>query len=118
MVTSAGLVKVGAMLSCTVIVWIWSAAALPQLSTNDHVRVIIFCPWQLPLATASENVAFSPVEQLSASLVTSPVADTEASYKHPASVKMVMSAGLVNVGAMLSCTVMVWIWSAAALPQP
>src|SRR5258705_8042241 len=109
MVMSAGLVKVGAVLSLTVIVWIWFAAALPQLSESDQVRVIIFSPWQEPCAVASENVAFNPVEQLSASLVTSPVAATEASYVHPAEVKIVISAGLVKVGAVLSLTVMVWI---------
>src|SRR5690242_2876430 len=109
MVTSAGLVNVGAVLSCTSIICIWLAAALPQLSTNDHVRVIITSPWQEPEEVASEKVAFNPVEQLSASLVTSPVAATDASYVHPAEVKMVTSAGLVKAGAMLSLTVIVWI---------
>src|SRR5678809_263244 len=79
MVMSAGLVKVGGVLSCTVIICTWLAAALPQLSASDQVRVMTLAPGQFPLATASEKVAFNPVEQLSASSVTSPVAVTDAS---------------------------------------
>ena len=75
----AGAVNVGAVLSVTVMVCVWFAAALPQLSTRDQVRVIIWEPWQAPSATASVKVACKSVEQLSASLVTSPVVATEAS---------------------------------------
>ncbi len=79
MVMSAGRVKVGGVLSLTVIVCIWFAATFPQSSTRLHVRVIIFEPSHEPLLTTSTKVACNPVEQLSASLVTSPVTDTEAS---------------------------------------
>ena len=76
---SAGAVNVGAMLSVTVIVCIWSAAGLSQPSTRDHVRVMILEPGHCPSVTTSVKVACNSVEQLSSSLVTSPVADTEAS---------------------------------------
>src|SRR4051812_8537902 len=72
-------VIVGGVISVTVIVCTWSAAAFPQLSTRCHVRAITLLPWQGPLVTTSVYVAFKPVEQLSASLVTSPVAATLAS---------------------------------------
>ena len=75
---SAGLVNAGAVLSLTVIVCTWSAAALPQLSTRCHVLVMIRDPSQGPAIFTSVNVAFNTVEQLSDSLVTSPVAPTVA----------------------------------------
>ena len=76
---SAGAENVGLILSLTVMVCIWVAAAFPQASTKDQVRVITLEPSQVPLATLSVKVACNPVEQLSASLVTSPVAVSEAS---------------------------------------
>ena len=75
----AGAVNVGAVLSVTVMVCVWFAAALPQLSINDHVRVMILEPRQAPSVTTSVKVACKPVEQLSASFVTSPVTASEAS---------------------------------------
>src|SRR3989304_4371280 len=104
MVMSAGAVTVGAMLSSTVITctcWV----LLPQSSVSDHVLVMICSPSQAPSATASLKVASSEVSQLSASSVTSPVTPTDASYAQLASLYIVMSAGWVNVGAMLSSTV-------------
>src|SRR5665811_1215127 len=74
-------------------------------------------PSHAPATVTSAKVACNPVEQLSASLVTSPVAVTLASYVHVALVKIVMSAGRVNVGAVLSLTVIVCTWLAAAFPQ-
>ena len=78
---SAGITwsNVGAVISLTVMVCIWFAAALPQLSTRDQVRVMILDPWHCPSTKASVKVACKSVEQLSASFVTSPVTDTEAS---------------------------------------
>jgi uncharacterized membrane protein len=88
-----GLVNVGAVLSLTVAkLHTWFAAALPQLSTRP-CSVIILDPWRRSPAL-SVNVAFNPVEQLSASLVTSPVAVTHP-YVHVALVWIVMFAGLV-----------------------
>src|SRR5258706_87983 len=113
----SGLVNVGAVLSLTVMVCTWFAAALPHLSTRCHVLVMTCEPSHGPAVTTSVKVACNPVEQLSASLVTSPVADTLASYPQDALVKIVMLSGLVNVGAVLSLTVMVCTWFAAALPQ-
>src|ERR1041384_5109375 len=118
MVISAGRVKLGALLSFTVMVWIWSAAALPQPSTRCQGRVMIFSPAQAPFASASVKVACSPLLQLSVSSVTYTVAATLASQVHLALVKIVISAGRVKLGALLSFTELVWIWSAAALPQP
>ena len=69
------------------------------------MRSIIFSPWQLPGVITSENVALIPVEQLSVSLVTSPVADIEALYVQLALLKIITSAGLVNEGAIISFTV-------------
>ena len=77
---SAGLVNVGTVLSLTVIICTCVAAALLQLSTKLHVLVITLLPSHGPSVTTSLNVAWIPVEQLSASLVTSPVAATLASY--------------------------------------
>src|SRR3990170_3626582 len=104
MVMSAGAVNVGAMLSSTVITctcWV----LLPQSSVSVQVLVIICSPSQPPATTASLNVASSDVSQLSASSVTSPVIPTDASYVQLAFLYMVMSAGAVNVGAILSSTV-------------
>src|SRR5260221_660055 len=114
---SAGRANVGAVLSLTVMVCTWLAAALPHLSTRFHVLVMTCEPSHEPAVTTSVNVACNPVEQLSASLVTSPVADTLASYPQDALVEIVMLSGRVNVGAVLSLTVMVCTWLAAALPQ-
>src|SRR3972149_1292524 len=105
MVMSAGAVNVGAILSSTVITctcWV----LLPQSSVSDHVLVIICSPSQAPSATASLNVASSDASRLSASSVPSPVIPTDASYAQLASLYIVMSAGWVNVGAMLSSTVL------------
>ena len=77
-------VNVGLVVSLTVMVCIWFAAALPQLSTKLHVLVMILLPWQDPFAVASVKVACKPVEQLSASLVTSPVTATLALNVHVA----------------------------------
>ena len=79
MVMFAGAVNAGAVLSLTVMVCTWSAAALPQLSTRLQVLVIILEPSHGPATFTSTKVACNPVEQLSASLVTSPVAATVAS---------------------------------------
>ena len=76
---SAGAVNVGAMLSVTVMICTWFCAGLLQSSTRDQVLVIIFEPAQSPFAILSVKVACNWLEQLSASLVTSPVADTDAS---------------------------------------
>src|SRR5260221_13837449 len=113
----AGRVNVGAVLSLTVMVCTWFAAALPQLSTRCHVLVMTWEPSHGPAVTTSVKVACNPVEQLSASLVTSPVADTLASYPQVALVKIVMLGGGGNVGAVLSLTVMECTWLAAALPH-
>src|SRR3989304_2023806 len=104
MVMSAGWVNVGTVLSSTVITctcWV----LLPQSSVSDHVLVMICSPSQPPFTTASLNVASSDVSQLSASSATSPVTPTDASYVQLASLYMVMSAGWVNVGTVLSSTV-------------
>ena len=58
---------------------------------------------------ASTNVAFNPVEQLSASLVTSPVAVTVLSYVQVAPMNISVSAGAENVGAVLSSIVITWV---------
>src|SRR4030043_111418 len=105
------------MLSLTVIVCSWSAAALPHLSVRCHVLAMLNVPSHGPAVTTSVYVALIPVEQLSASSVTSPVIVGSALYVHVAVVKISVSAGLVNVGAMLSDTVIVCSWSAAALPH-
>src|ERR1043166_2060948 len=117
MVRSGGRVKVGGVLSLTVMVWTWSAAALLQRSARCHVRVMILSPGQLPLLTVSVKVAWRPVLQLSVSSVTSPVTATLESKVQSALVKIVRSGGRVNVGGVLSLTVMVWTWSTAALLQ-
>ena len=90
------------MLSVTVIVCVWGAAALPHASTRFQVLVIIFEPAHWPLATLSVNVACNSAEQLSASLVTSPVAVTEASKVQSAVVNISVFAGAVKVGAIVS----------------
>ena len=77
---SEGAVNVGAVLSLTVIICTCVAAALLKLSTKLHVLVITLVPAHGPSVTTSLNVAFKPVERLSASLVTSPVSATLASY--------------------------------------
>src|SRR5678816_954251 len=102
-----GLVKVGAVLSLTVIVCTWSSAALPQSSTRLQVLVITWFPGHDPFIVTSVKVASMAVEQLSASSVTSPVKVTLATKLQAASVKIVMLAGLVKVGAILSLTVII-----------
>ena len=78
MVMFAGRVNVGAVLSLTVMVCTCVAAVLPQLSVRLQVLVITLLPWHGPFTVTSANVAFNPVEQLSASLVTSPVTVVDA----------------------------------------
>ena len=78
MVISAGTVKVGGVVSLTVMIWIW-VVVLPQSSVSVQVLVMISSPSHAPAATASVNVASSDVSQLSASSVTSPVIVTFAS---------------------------------------
>src|SRR5260221_11813809 len=89
----------------------------PHLSTKLHVLVITCEPSHVLAVTTSVKVACNPVEQLSASLVTSPVANTLASYPQDALVKIVMLTGLVNVGAVLSLTVMVCTDRKSALQE-
>ena len=64
-------------------------------------------PWQGPATLLSVNVAFNPDEQLSASLVTSPLLVVVLSYPQVELVNMVVFEGAVNVGTVLSVTVMV-----------
>ena len=78
MVISAGTVKVGGVVSLTVMIWI-CVVVLPQSSVRVQVLVMICSPSHAPAATASVNVASSEVSQLSASSVTSPVIVTFAS---------------------------------------
>src|SRR5436190_17292759 len=84
-------------------------AALPisHASTKCQVRVMIFSPAQIPAATPSLNVAFSPVLQLSASSVTSPVTATLASYVPVEHASNLMSASELDVGLILDFTVIV-----------
>ena len=60
-----------------------------------------------PTVSASVNTAFKPVEQLSASSVTSPVTVIVASYPQVAFLYMVKSAGAVKVGFVLSKAVII-----------
>ena len=90
------------MLSVTVIIWVWIAAGLLQLSTRDQVRVIIFEPGHWPFSITSTYVACMSVEQLSASFVTSPVTSIEAIYVQSTEVNISILAGAVNVGGVVS----------------
>ena len=78
-----------------------------QSSVKVHVLVIIRSLGQEPIASVSVNTACKPVEQLSASLVTSPVTVIVASYPQVAFLYMVKSAGAVKVGFVLSKAVII-----------
>ena len=81
---SAGAVNVGLVVSLTMIVCTWFCAALLQLSTRLHVRMMVMLQGSLSF-TSSTKVASRFSEQLSDSSVTSPVAVTLASYSQLAS---------------------------------
>ena len=96
---------IGAVVSWTVIDWI-KVVVLSQSSFKDQVRVITDAFAQLPLAIVSVYIALKLVEQLSTILVTYPVISRSvASTSH----SIVISAGAVNVGAVVSITLMVCI---------
>ena len=102
-VISTGTVNVGAVTSCTVITCS-SVSAFPQLSTNVHFLVIIYELGQSPSMIISLYVASKLISQLSASSKTSPVIDKSfASTLH----SIVKSSGAVNVGAVVSTTLIV-----------
>jgi len=66
-------------------------------------------PSQGPSTILSVKVALRPVEQLSSSLVTSPVTVTSIAKSHSESENISISAGAVKVGAILSVTVIVCV---------
>ena len=85
---------------------------LSQSSIKVQVLVIINALSQLPSIIVSVKVAFNAVEQLSASSVTSPVKNISfTSTSH----SMVISAGTVNVGAVVSLNVIVCVNSVELL---
>ena len=109
---SVGTVNVGAVVSITLMVCT-KVVILSQASVNDQVRVIVDSLSQEPSATLSEKEASRSGSQLSASLVTSPVMERSvASISH----SIVISAGTVNVGDVVSTTVIV-CESEIELPQ-
>src|SRR4030043_299274 len=103
---SAGSVKVGPVVSVAVITCTFWVVLL-QSSVSVQVRVITCSPSQSPSVTTSAYVASSEVSQLSSSSVTSPVIAIEASYAQAASLYIVMSAGSVKVGRVVSVAVMI-----------
>ena len=72
-VISWGTIITGGIISKTVIVCTWFAAELLQLSIKLQVLFIIRTIWPVPFEIASVYVACKFEEQLSDSLVTSPV---------------------------------------------
>ena len=108
---SPGAVKVGAVLSATVIVCVW-VVELPEQSTSFHVLVIVYEPAHAPATgVASVYVAWIAVlSQLSASSVRTRVAVVDSVDLHGASVMKVNAPGAVTVGGVLSATVIVVVW--------
>ena len=108
-VLSGKVLKIGAVLSCTVITWV-CVMALAQASVAVQVRVRVYDPVQLPFVLASVLVIVGAEPQLS-------VAVTVA-MPGMASHDTVWFAGSVEVhtGGVRSCTVMVWT-IVAVFPQ-
>ena len=109
---SEGAVKVGAVLSSTVIVCT-KVVVLSQSSTSVQVLVIIDSLAQAPSATLSAKVASKAPEQASVSSVTSPVIERSlGSWSHSIAILL----GTVNVGGVVSSIVSVAL-KVVALPQ-
>ncbi|WCC45706.1 hypothetical protein PJW08_06650 [Tenacibaculum finnmarkense] len=72
---------------------------------------MVLVPSQVPAFSTSVKVAFNPVEQLSASSETTPVFPTDTSKTQFASVEIVISFGAVNIGFIVSSTVIIWSFS-------
>src|SRR5213083_3431009 len=111
-VLAPGWPMVGALVSLSVMVWVW-LALLPQASVTVQVRVITLTTWleQAPLVALSLCVTV-PLLQVSVP-VGAPVAAGLVSPGH----STVASAGkFTKLGALVSLSVIVWAWL-ALLPQ-
>src|SRR5947207_2515379 len=108
---SDGQLRVGLMVSRTVIVWV-QLALLPQPSVAVQVRRMLPLPVQLALPTASTKLMFATPLQVSVAVAT-PVLFVVGDTVH----SRVMAAGQVMTGATVSWKRMVCT-QLALLPQP
>ncbi len=98
--TSAGTEIVGSVVSTTVMVWS-ADTELPHSSVTVHVRTIVFVLPQAAVSTSDSVMVTVP--QVSAPVAT-PVLAEDSSSVH----SIVISAGTLIVGSVVSTTVMVW----------
>jgi hypothetical protein len=95
-VTSAGQVMTGGVLSCIVIVWI-QVEAFPQLSVAFQVRVTTWLPGQLPKTSVSLKVITGAGSQLSVAVALPVVPGVTGSWQ-----LIVTFAGQVITGGVIS----------------